>query len=319
MVYSGKKDYLNGVGNFYRKHYSKARKCLEKASLDPVYRQKAFKELMYIDLKEGKYASVRERLEKNIVSNFYIYGLLESIEYNYEASIKHYNNCIINNETSDKVIIDLARVYMQMGDYEVAQDLFNSLLNDDKYYIEIMIDLVCLSILKEDYDAAFKTFSSIDKSKLCGRYLEDYANLKMYLDYFMGKKMDSSCDSYRFNVLSTDSDNYLLDHIESHKNEKYRYTNGCFFNNIDLKDIIYKVSEIIEVINANYFGLANIYRFSLDDYIGYKGNDMTKDICVVTIIGTKKIITIYPIMLSKCFDSENMLYSESLKIKRKTK
>lgn len=68
--------------------------------------------------------------------------------------------------------------------------------------------------------------------------------------------------------------------------------------------------------NANHFEVSDMYRFRLDTPIGYKGDLITSDICVVTMIGTKDIITMYPVSLSDEFDKEGMSTSKELKLKR---
>lgn len=59
-----------------------------------------------------------------------------------------------------------------------------------------------------------------------------------------------------------------------------------------------------------------MYRFKLDSPTWYKGNIITSDLCVVTMIGTKDIITMYPVSLSDEFDKERFSTSEQLKLKR---
>ena len=68
--------------------------------------------------------------------------------------------------------------------------------------------------------------------------------------------------------------------------------------------------------NGNHFELTDMYRFKLDTPIGYKGELITNDLCVVTILGTKDIITMYPVSLSNEFDNEKFSTSEQLKLKR---
>ena len=68
--------------------------------------------------------------------------------------------------------------------------------------------------------------------------------------------------------------------------------------------------------NANHFELSDMYRFKLDHPIGFVGDDITSDLCVVTLIGTKNIVTMYPVLLSNQFDKEGMSFSKELMLKR---
>lgn len=69
--------------------------------------------------------------------------------------------------------------------------------------------------------------------------------------------------------------------------------------------------------NPNHFEVSDMYRFRLDTPIGFKGDEITSDLCVVTMIGTKDILTIYPVLLSDEFDKEGMSFSKQLLYKRK--
>jgi len=76
------------------------------------------------------------------------------------------------------------------------------------------------------------------------------------------------------------------------------------------------VREKIQEFNPSYFECSEMYRFRLDKKIGYIGHEVTKDICVVTNLGTKNIITMYPIQLSNEFDNEGFTINEELTKKR---
>lgn len=68
--------------------------------------------------------------------------------------------------------------------------------------------------------------------------------------------------------------------------------------------------------NSNHFEVSDMYRFKLDTPIGFKGDEITSDSCVVTMIGTKDILTMYPVLLSDEFDKEGFSTSNELMLKR---
>lgn len=107
-----------------------------------------------------------------------------------------------------------------------------------------------------------------------------------------------------------------MSHIKKHKNQSEKATNGCFFKYTDIRELLLDAREKIENMNGNHFEVLDMYRFKLDTPIGYKGELITSDLCVVTIIGTKDIITMYPVTLSDEFDKEGLSTSEKLKLKR---
>lgn len=112
------------------------------------------------------------------------------------------------------------------------------------------------------------------------------------------------------------SDKTLLRHIDRHKNQSEKSGNGCFFEHTDTRKLLHDARDIIQNMNANHFEVSDMYRFRLDTPIGFKGNETTSDLCVVTLIGTKDIITMYPVSLSDEFDKEGLSKSKELALKR---
>jgi len=109
------------------------------------------------------------------------------------------------------------------------------------------------------------------------------------------------------------SDKVLMNHIRRHCNQKLRNTVACFLPHIDIKKLLYEARDRIEDMNANHFEFSDMYRFRLDSLIGYKGDLDTSDLCVATLIDTKDIITMYPVLLSEEFDIEGLATSEELR------
>lgn len=267
----------------------------------------------------GNYANARKMLNENKENKYMasLFGILENIENNFEKSKEYYLKSmkIANQQRGN--ILSLAKVYAQTGDYDVAINMIKSLLIYPEHKIQSLISLACIDIMTYDFYDAYNILNEIDTSTLSKRLMHHYSITKSYVEYFLGKlnKTQNNLD-YTIMRLFDSDDILLLDHIKKHNNEKERYTNGCFIPDIDLKRLVYNVKERIEGMNANHFEISDMYRFKMDYPIGYKGDILTNDICVVTSLGLKNIITIYPVLLSNEFDQDNLLNSRELKIKR---
>lgn len=294
------------------------------------YKNQKFKDLsllksIQIDLREGKYAKARKLLEDNSENNSFelkkIYGLLENIENNFEISKRYYSECMLDPKMQDKSLLSIAKLYIQTGDNDVARKMLETLQFNEKFNIQSTISLICLNILEQNYKYAYRLLETIDCSKLTPKLRQHYKNINIYLLYFLGKLNNYKCNfdpvkDYFIYRLLDQSDELLLNHVKKHTNQKGIETNGCFFKYLNFKNLLYNIRSQIELMNPNHFQLSDMYRFKLDAPIGFKGNEITSDICVVTIIGTKDILTMYPVVLSDQFDKEGMATSKELMLKR---
>ena len=317
--------YFKGLEFFCRKDYVRARYYFEQAYQDNNFKMDALCKIIHIELREGKYKQARKLLseakESDTLKLKKLYGLLENIESNYESSRQYYNECMVDPKFQNKALLALAKLNVQTGDTAIAEKMFETLMLNKKFNVQANINLVCLNILEQNYQDAYRLLLQIDRKRLTPILKHHYNVLNTYLLYLMGNlkeptssfKNDQDYIVYR---LFDYNDKYLLEHIKKHTNLKYKYAEGCFFKDMDLKKLLYEAKEKIETMNSNHFEVSDMYRFRLDRPIGFKGNEITKDLCVVTMIGSKDILTMYPVLLSDEFDKEKMTYSKQLALKR---
>ena len=325
-ILSEKDAYFKGIEFWNNNDYRNARYYFEMAyKYNGELNDLSLSKLIQIDLREGKYAKVRNLLKNNqsdIIEFNQVYGLLENIENNFEKSKTYYSQCMIDPDMQNKSLLAIAKLYIQTGDNEVARKMLETLQLNRKFYIQSTIGLVCLNILEENYRDAYRYLKSINSDCLTSKLLQHYQILEMYLLRNLGKlkKSDNNFDpikDYMIYRLFDDSEDLLLKHISKHMNQRDKDTNGCFFKYTDLKKLLIDAREKIENMNSNHFEVSDMYRFRLDTPIGFKGEEETSDLCVVTMIGTKDILTMYPVLLSDEFDKEGMSESKELLLKRK--
>lgn len=323
---SEKDAYFRAIEYWNSNDYVNARIYFEMAyQYNGEFRDLSLSKLIQIDLREGKYAKVRNLLktnQSNAVEFKQVYGLLENIENNFERSKTYYSQCMVDPDMQSKSLLAIAKLYIQTGDNEVARKMLETLQLNRKFYIQSTIGLVCLNILEENYKDAYKFLKTINSERLTPKLLQHYQILEMYLLRNLGKlkKTDDNFDpirDYMIYRLFDDSEELLLRHISKHMNQSEKATNGCFFKYTDLRKLLYDARNKIENMNSNHFEVSDMYRFKLDTPIGFKGEEVTSDLCVVTMIGTKDILTMYPVLLSDEFDKECMSESKQLLLKRK--
>lgn len=317
-----KEAYIKGIDCWNNHDFIEARKWLEISAKDLNYQKASLLKLMKIDLKEGKYAKVRRSLQKNNILEFKkIYGLLEKIEYNFAASMQYYNECLQDPNMQYSSLFSIARLYIQMGDYDIARKILETLQLNSKFYIVATIELIQLNVLEKDFNYAYKLLKSLEKYKNTQPLNLYYKSFNIILLYFFNnlnnnhKNWDPKKDYLACKLLDN-SDKTLIKHLRLHFNQKERDTNGCFFEYLSLPNLLNTVRNKIELINPVHFKLNDIYKLKLSKPIGYKEDGITSDIEVITILGTKDIITMYPVSLSDEFDKEKMATSKELKIKR---
>lgn len=221
-----------------------------------------------------------------------------------------------------KSLLSLAKLYIQASEYDIARKMFETMQFNKEFYIQSTISLVCLNILEQNYCDALKLLRTINKQDLTKKLMQHYYILENYILYFLGKlKKDdirlNTYHSYMIGRLFDYSDELLLKHIQRHTNQEIRQTKGCFFEDIDLKRLLMDAKNKIETMNPNHFRLSDMYLFRMNRPIGFKEDEITNDLCVVTVTGTKEILTMYPVSLSNEFGQEQMLDSKQLTLTRK--
>ena len=278
-------------------------------------------------LVKGDYLKARKLLKKNYKVNSYIlnqcYGLLENIENNFYRSKEYYNNCLVFRGKELSTLLSLARVHMELGDYSIAKEILTNLQRKESYYYSATIDLIYIYILVHDYEQAYYGYQTINFENVSARIYKHGQIIKTYLLKALGKndmlsKIDCA-NNYTATRIVNNSDEELIKHIKKHINLENEYSDDKFFSNIDANKLLKVVKKEIATLNPNHFEISDMYRFSLDEPIGYRDKELTNDIVVVTVLDTKCIITMYPIKLSNEFDIDNNAKNEKLKLKRQNK
>lgn len=320
------KEYHQGYDYFCKKNHVKARPLLTMALNDERYRDLALNHLFTADIKDGNYAEARDLLNKyshqNNLSNYMLFGMIEEIENNFIRSKEYYNMCMQDPEMQVLSLLKLSKIYVQLGDYDMAHKLLETVSCHEKYLVRAIFDLAVLYVIEGNYEHAYTVLQSHNLSKLNSRSLHNWRLMHDLISIYLGKLDPNDYKSADFGISYTmrqainPQDERLLSHTRKHFRRSSSLNNGRFKPGIDLKNILEQVREKMKVTNPNHFQITDMYRFKLDEPVGYFGDMKTYDICAMTVVGTQNIITMYPVLLSNEFDKEKMSESEDLRLKR---
>ncbi len=310
-----KEAYYNAIDMYNKSEIKKARNLFEISKDNPEFEINTIIKLIIIDIQEGKYDIARKRLEtfynkenKNNDEFNRLYSLLEIIEYNFEESKKYAKKRIEISGSKDS-IMSLAKIYAQLGNYDLSKNIFESLIyGNDIYSYQAQMELIYIHIIKKEYEEAYAILKNIKNDRLPISIKNNYENIKLYILYKLGViKNFNEINNYYIYQLVNNDENYLLEHIKKHKKQSNKAEHGYFYNNINLIDLLKEVKEKIKNMPPNHYNNTDTYRFKLEKEIGYNGKRITDEIGVVTILETKKILTMYPIKLSAKYNNEKYL------------
>lgn len=251
--------------------------------------------------------------------------LIELKEMNLQTA---YDDYIKSNENIGNPYIylsNLAKIYYTMGDFKEAEAILHSLLytfkEKDLSCIETLLDLINVYIITYDYEKAWETFNLIDITKTNSFKLRNrYKYFQVFLlhEYLHEKELPSdlkgNIDYSTSRIFDTD-DTPLFAHLQ----ERHVDVNGnrsAFIQGIDLKALVKEVKQAKNNVNPSLSYGSKGYYLHMPDCIGITDGILTKDLLAVEVVNTDRIIAIYPVVNSKEFDKDGLVYSDELRLKR---
>lgn len=270
----------------------------------------------------SKYDKARKLIESMENVNLdYVFSMLERDEYNFNKYKMHIYNRLKETNLNISSLCGLGEYYFQIGEHDKAIKIFEYLTTSSYFRNYVLEKLAHVSMYEGDYSNAQKYFDKIRYSGTDPEELKKYKTLELYIKYYLGKLKKSDIEvfesyNYLFKRLMNHSDKIILDHIKKHCGEANAYLGSYFYEDLDMLKLLTISQESIQKMNAIHSGFADKYRFKLSYPIGISDGNSTNDICVVTVLGTKDIITMYPISLSSEFDEEGISTSKELKLNR---
>ena len=125
----------------------------------------------------------------------------------------------------------------------------------------------------------------------------------------------NECTDYLVQIMLGNKD-ILLSHIAKHEYDSKK-VNSSFIDNINIEELLGQSLECIKSVNPSFSYISDVYRVILDRPIGVINGKNINGLCVSTITGTDKILSIYPEDFSYEFDKEGLSHDKGLAIKLK--
>lgn len=302
--------YRNGCYYYKLRDYIYAKYWLSISLSDSNLFLKSIKKIIVINIKQNNYQEARDYIEryKNMYDLNELRALLECIEYNYDESLAHYKEFLNKtNRFFDKTLLNMAIVYMNKRDHELSCLLSNGIEESSTSYIDSQFSLIYNYIYQHDYETAFSLLNKIKLSSLMNReQFINYKSLEVYLLYYLNRYV-SDKNSFFYQRLTSKDNELLIQAIDN------QIQNGVMLDSIDKEELIETAKTSINELNANNLHRMDVYCFKTDKPVGYVNRTITNDIKVITILDTKKIVSISPIILSDEYNKEGYINRKKMK------
>lgn len=317
-----KEMYDTGVGLINAGKLVDAIPYFNKAKEDRECRFCSLMKLYNLYLRLSYYSKCREMLEE--VSDllfddqlFSIRAQLDLIELNFHTALEEFGNCMNFNTPYNNAyytsFYGIADLYSEFGFYDIARNMYETVMTNDAHLASSAFRIIKLDLLEGDYRHAKKILESDERIKSEGK---KYINNSLLIDYLLGIDISKRIEkSWMGQILIDDTSKTSIKHISEHK--KLQDDSLSYFDeNINLANLYEEVKERIKKMNFTSLAIYNYYIFRMGRDIGCFNGVPTQDICVNAIIGTDKIITMYPVNLSSEFNREGLLENQELLLRR---
>ena len=314
--------YQQALHYFELKDYEKAKFYFNITKESLTYRTLSLNALILIETYNSNYQKARNMLEEYKDELYFEYATtyanLEKVEFNLEKSLDMILDSFTSSLSPNKKLSYLADIYIELGEYERARKVLETIKMIPEYIMNANIKLIFLSIIEGDYLDAYKLFQKITINDMNSDF---YNQLKAIIAYHRGRLMDIKDELnlylYYIQRLFSNDDTDLIKHLKERHLKRYEgMEKSYFFNNIDLEKLITNAKDQIKDLNPSFDRNAFTYNLKFSKLIGFSNGVNTDSMKVVTALGTNKIITMYPIILSSEYNQEGLRESKELKLKR---
>ena len=214
-------------------------------------------------------------------------------------------------------MLELGKLEILEGNYIQAQTCFYKILsikNDENKSCAIQ-EILNLNIKLGHYEEALVYLEKLintDKS-LDIREVEKY---KFYLEYNL-KEINNKrkINGYFNNQLVEYSEIKAINYIGFNSNENKNVIHNIFNNDVEIKSLFNRMKDEIKQLEPVNFGIYDKYTIELENVIGSVRNIDTNLLCIVTICGTKNIISMFPVLNKNRLNNKKIIKSKELSLK----
>lgn len=318
-LFDGKSLYIKGLKYYKIKDYKTARMFFNSISENTSYYDKAKIMSVRVDIKEGRYLDAYNKVIDSISTNkpeYYMFmALINEIQYNYDKSLDLLLEADKYSSVYYEARLKETQVYLEYGYFSVFNKIIDSLKNSSVHNKSVSMKSMYY-VINKDYYSALNELKNLDKksireeqqillekSKFLLRYLLDNVN--------RNERVNTELEYFR-EILFDDSYRTLVNHLKEIYEKDKVYSSLNFILGINYKHLVEDAMNKIKDMNPNYHNFETIYRMILPNPVGIVENREVYGLGVKTIIGTDKIIGMFPFENIPDFDVNGESKSKSL-------
>jgi len=228
--------------------------------------------------------------------------ILDSEGFHQEALSIYLNilNELANNTNIKKkaiidhhIYINIANALSNLGRYDESRKYLDMVTDSNvpsAQYFKICDDVY----EGKNMDALKK----IDEYKSTRDYMDTPVWYYVYTNVFT--KKEYLPDQYMLKQIRKYKDKKTIEHIEKHLEvDESKPIHTTFYKNIDIHNLYFDIRNKIQNMNYSYRSFTSFYIVKADYPVGCLNGKETEYICVVTLPNSKKIVTMYPMCVSK--------------------
>lgn len=258
----------------------------------------------------------------------YELAILECTEENYEIAERYFKE-IVKEEYDFLSFAGLATIEIIRKNLINAEYYFNEALYyfyenniyDKKFHQNfekiklVALNLMFLEIKNERFERAYSYYLMLDECPKLGK--ASRKQIEFYLKYKLNilTDEDGKFKTYFYQQLLNYDSTEAIKHIKLHLDENdTKKIHSCYNENLNIDKLFEEIQLKIANLSPYKSTLVDKYNIEYDYNIGSIDNIQTNFIRVITILNTKDIITMYPIL--KEMEESNLIEEDYLKVKQ---
>lgn len=286
-----------------------------KNSKPPIY-WTAMIEYARVASESGKYDLAKKYCE-NLLNNttysknemYLILGKTAENENNIKLAREYYLKSADSKlkPIKDRAIYFLARLEKKIGATHQAEEYYSEIVNNKKYQKEAVLSIVTMAINDEQFEKANKYLDKLLAEGIVQKDDNFYNKIKLIL---ASKSKDDAINfqhnTYTERQIVNYSEQEAIAHIKREHQQESKIPKSKFKEDLDISTLIKEVKAKLNPDFLQQDGICDAYM--VEDYpnIGYTQDKETlNSIRVITVAGTKNILTMYPVNITKSNESTN--------------
>lgn len=292
---------LQVVLDLYNDDREDAKRNLEKL-LDTTYDQDAKLMLGTMYLSESNHALALKYFEELLSTKSRYQAMariakIKDLEGFHDEAYNDYLS-VIDRIKDEYIFIDFARCLCHLGKFDEALSYLDKVKNSEDKETALNKKIYIL-IHQDRFEEAMKLFKDNYKLSQCASGLPWFYT---YVNLFPHKEINIEELSYSCKQCYKYKTKRAINHIKEHlTKEESGEIHTLFYDNLDIDSLYFDIREKIHDMNFVYKEFSDQYIVNAGYKVGNVHGYETEYVTVITIPGTKSILTMYPVVVTDRF------------------